>query len=118
MDKFARKFRVLAGWVVIICIVAMLSSCSSKPEKAIVGKWKEIGGSETMEFFKDGTLSIADDSVYFGGNYKFIDKDSIKMELGGSGAMAGPVVARVSITGEELTITMPGDEASKFRKSK
>ena len=31
---------------------------SSKPENPIVGKWREIGGTETIEFFKDGTVIV------------------------------------------------------------
>lgn len=38
--------------------LAGLAACGKSPEDKIVGTWYEIGESETMEFFKDGTVRI------------------------------------------------------------
>lgn len=53
-------------------IVALLFSCSSKPEDTIVGKWKEMGG-------------------------------------------LGALVAEVSISGGELTLTLPNSKVKYSR---
>lgn len=100
----------------VVCMVALASSCSSKPENEILGKWKEIRGTETMEFFKDGTISVVNRGMSMGGSYKFVDKDRIKLELGGLGALAGPIVAKVSFSSGELTFTMPDGRISKYSK--
>lgn len=115
-----RDFTKLVGLLVITLILSLLASCSSKPEDTIVGKWSEIGGTEKMELFKDGTITImvADKGMNLGGKYTFVEKDRIKVEMGGLGALIGPFVATVSISGDELTWTMPDGEFSKYRKEK
>jgi len=87
---------------------------SSKPQDAIIGKWLLIGGDETIEFFKDGTVSIVKGKDAMAGNYKFIDKDRLRLDLGGFGAIAGPAVIRVSISGDELTLTDPAGGVSRY----
>lgn len=106
----------LLNWIVVVLTLSLLVSCSS--ESAIVGKWSEIGGTETIEFFKDGTVSVVDNGITMGGSYKFVEKDRIKLELSGLGALAGPIVAKVSIKGDELTFTMPDGEVSKYKRAK
>jgi hypothetical protein len=71
-----------------------------------------------MECFKDGTLAVSnsDKGMNLGGTYKFVDTDRIKVELGGLAALAGPFVATVSISGDELTWTMPNGQVSKYRR--
>jgi len=101
-----------------MAVGALLSSCAAKPEDALVVKWKEVGGTETMEFFKDGTVSIVDEGMSMAGSYRFVDKDRVKVELGGLGALMGPVVARVSISGEDLSWTMPDGKVSKYKRAK
>ena len=118
MKRTEGIFKQAIGWLGIVCIVALLSSCSPKPENEIVGKWKEIGGTETMEFLKDGTVSVVDKDKSMEGSYKFIDKDQIKFELSGPGVSAGPIVAKVSFSDGEFNLTMPNGEVSKYSKFK
>ncbi|MDI6735075.1 MAG: hypothetical protein QME42_02585 [bacterium] len=100
----------------IVSIVVLLSSCASKPENEIVGKWEEIGGTESIEFFKDGTVSGVDKGRSMVGSYKFVDKDRIKMEMGGFGALTGPVIMKVSFSGGELTFTTQDSKVLKYSK--
>lgn len=62
-----RDFTKLLGLLAITFILPLLVSCSSWPEDAIVGKWSEIGGTEKMEFFKDGTFTVTDKGMNMGG---------------------------------------------------
>jgi len=91
---------------------------SSKPENPIVGKWREIGGTETIEFFKDSTVIVFSKGMTMGGSYKFVAKDRIKLELGGLGILAGPIVAKVSINGDELTFITSDGDVSKYKRLK
>lgn len=111
-------FTKLVRFLAFAFILSSLVSCSSKQEDAIVGKWSEISGTEKMELFKDGTITVADKGMNMGGKYTFVDKDRIRVELGGLGALAGPFVATVSISGDELTWTMPEGKVSKYRREK
>ena len=118
MKGIQPRLKCVAAWAGIMAVGALLSSCAAKPEDALVGKWKEVGGTETMEFFKDGTVSIVDEGMSMAGSYRFVDKDRVKVELGGLGALMGPVVARVSISGEDLSWTMPDGKVSKYKRAK
>lgn len=107
-----------AGFLAFAFIISSLVLCSSKAEHAIVGKWSEVGRTEKMELFKDGTITIADYGMTMGGKYTFVDKDRIRVELGGLGALLGPVVVTISISGDEMTWTMPGGDVWKYRRER
>jgi len=111
-------FTKLVDFLAVAFILASLVSCSSKPEEAIIGKWSEIGATEKMEFFKDGTITINDKGINMVGKYTFVDKDRIRVEFGGLAAKIGPIVVTVSISGDELTWTMPDGKSSKHRREK
>lgn len=104
--------------VILFGIILCVFSCTSNPEDAIVGKWQEIDGTETMELFKEGTLTIVpDDMPSMSGNYSFIDKDRMKIELDGRvGSMVGSMVLKVQITRNELTTTDPKGKPQKYRR--
>ena len=85
-------------------------SMSDKPEF--------IGGTEAFEFFKDGTLSVADKGMSLAGKYSFVDDTRIKLELGGIGALAGPQIATVSISGGELSLTDQKGKVSRYKRAK
>jgi hypothetical protein len=111
------KRKNLALAFIVLMGVLHLASCSST-ESAIIGKWQEIGGEETMEFFKDGTITGTALGMSFGGKYNFVDKDRIKIELGGIGAIVGPRVVKVEISGNELSMTDSNGKVSKYRRAK
>lgn len=99
------------------CVLLLTVVACSSPEKAIVGRWTEVGGDETMEFFKEGTINVSG-QLTMAGTYKWLDKDRIKLELGGIGALAGPVVLQVAIKSDELTLTDSSGKPSKYKRSK
>lgn len=141
----------VTGWLAVASLAALLISCAPKPENAIVGKWSNIGGTETMEFLKDGTIvtvtEIKELDIYDparirkiptpsgykfvptpgvykfkkitkAGDYKFIEKDRIKLQWGGLDALDGPTVANISISDDELTFTMPDGRVKKYQRTK
>ncbi|MDD5037089.1 MAG: hypothetical protein PHE55_20370 [Methylococcaceae bacterium] len=116
MKCVERGFNKRLIWLAITFILTLLLSCSLKPEDEIVGKWNEADSTAIMEFFKDGTFTVAIQGMSVAGNYKFLDKDRIRIDLGGQGALKGPLVAKFSISGNELTWTMPGGKPSIYRR--
>jgi len=102
----------------IVCIAAVLVSCSSKPEKMIVGRWQEIGGTETMEFFKDGTVRIKDVDVSLEGSYQFVEKDRVKFVLRGFDPLKGPMVEKISFSRGKLILTMRDGKAYTYGRLK
>jgi hypothetical protein len=119
MKIISHNLKKLMYLLAVLSLLAFSSSCSSKPENAIVGKWQEINGTktETMEFFKNGTVRSIDKKSSLVGNFKFIDKDHIKIEVGERGASAKPLIVKVAIFNEVLTLTMPDGNDLKYYKA-
>ena len=70
--------------------------------KTILGKWKEIGSTDTIEFFKDGTIILELAGATTIGDYRFLDQNRIRVDLQGFYGMAGPQVTRISIENDKL----------------
>lgn len=68
------------------CFVLVLSACSSNPARLIVGKWQEVNGKSTIEFFQNGTVSVAGSTGWSKkpatATFKFVGDNHLK--LGGS----------------------------------
>jgi len=96
--------------LLMICIlmvsILFVSGCASlsKPENIIIGKWQEIDGTETIEFFKDGTVNIVDKTISVSGDFKFVDDNKLRLDLG----RYGTEVVEVSISRNELIIEQNG----------
>lgn len=117
MRSIDLNLRRLMYWLAVMSLLALLSSCSSKPEDAITGKWQEINGTETTEFLKNGTMNTVDKGTSLAGNFAFVDKEHIKITMGGAGAAAGPIVAKVAVSNGELDLTMPDGKVLKYKKA-
>ena len=102
--------------LMIMCVfivgISLISGCigPDKSENAIIGQWKEIDGAETIEFYKDGTISIVGD-ISVSGDYKFIDDNTIRVDLG-----FVSLVAKISVSNDELILTEPDGEVSKYKR--
>ena len=101
----------------IACSMVLLLSCS-KPEDKLLGKWQEIGGTETIEFMPDGTVTVIDEGASMNGSYKIVDESKIEMELTGTGALAAPVSAKGMFSDGDLTFTLPNGEFSHYSRMK
>ena len=110
--KMPSKFLLVGSIILALC------ACSSNPEDAIVGKWKEIGKTEVIEFFEEGTVSSTNKGISLTGKYSFIEKNRVKLEFGGVGALAGPKIRTVSIDGDVLTLTDSTGDEDKYQRIK
>jgi hypothetical protein len=90
----------------LVLNVVMLSACIQKPETAIIGKWEAVGLHETIEFFKEGTVIMDSEerSISVVGKYKFVDDDTIRIDLGGLEALAGPTIFKVTFSSKDVLI--------------
>ena len=91
-----------------------LVGCSK--QKNIVGKWQDVKRAETMEFFPDGTVAAKAGGMSMAGKYTFLDNERIKIELGGMAALAGPMIVKFVISGNELTLTDQDNKMTKYRR--
>ncbi|MDO8283195.1 MAG: hypothetical protein Q7U10_11345 [Thermodesulfovibrionia bacterium] len=142
MKKTERCLMHLICWFAIVCAVPLLVSCSSE-ENAIIGKWtkyilyegriiiendlyytNEAGesyqttSSPTWEFFKDGTINIAGDEISIVGNYKFIDKDKIRIDYRAGILDRSFIVTIQSIADDKLSLKIDGKTATFVKVKK
>ena len=111
--------------LVILLIVAatLLPSCappapSAPPlQNALVGKWRqEDGNRETLEFFKDGTVTAvkrdSDGTVELVGTYAAVADDRVKFEYKGR----DPFLATTAITGDKLKLTYADEKYGHYKR--
>ncbi len=119
--KTLTKVMIVLGLLTVL-ISSMMVGCGKnegeksegvEKEKAIVGKWKEIDGTQIIEFFKDGTVSISDEGQsQMTGEYKFIAGKQIRMML----PLFGAVKAELSNSKDEISLVNPFGKAEKYWK--
>jgi hypothetical protein len=121
--KVVLKFKAFALWLMILSFLFVSSAWGeTNIKKAIIGKWEqydeELGGIESIEFFEDGTVFSyhAGWKLSAGGDYRFVDRNRIRINLGGLWGLVGPIVCGVSVTENELILTMPDGKVEKYNR--
>ena len=138
MKRSKGTLQPLIGWLGLLCLVVLLSPCSVtagealRQKQAVLGKWKDIGSAETIEFFKNGTVSYALAQGRLEGTYEIVGINGdveqgahqlvgfgeIKVDFHGIGPLALPATGKVSSSGDELVLTLSNGRAGKFKKVK
>jgi hypothetical protein len=104
--RICRCRRAIAPIVLTLAIYA----CASGP--AIVGNWKALEGAATVNFASDGTFSAVDnEGMPVSGTYRLVDPDGIRFEIRHGEADTERIDARISRTGERMTLVFPGENA-------
>jgi type IV pilus assembly protein PilA len=105
-------------WNTAICLALLLvvSACKGSPESELVGNWYEIGGEEHIQFFQDGTIVISGEGNY-SGDYSILDEKTMRIDLGGLGALTGPLIAEYEIAGEILSLRSSGGDTDRYTKN-
>lgn len=116
MKSAERQYGKPVKLPVLLLMLALLASCTSIP---IIGEWKEIGGTEIIELFKDGSILLNSKYLRLNGSYKFVEKDKISVEFNTSStALKGPFAVQVSVTDNKLTWIMPDGKIYKYERVK
>lgn len=103
-----RKFFSLIS--VFLALSLVITACSS-PRQKFVGKWQNTQLGTTIEFFKDGTITVTsstwgvDTSVT--GSYRVLDDKSLRIDSSGGLFGGGSAVCQYSISGDTLKLTVP-----------
>ncbi len=106
----------------LVLSIFLIAGCTKSPEKAVVGKWiYSPDGKTIMQLYKDGTITIGN----VAGNYKFIDKDHIRINGETAFIIAGfgveSTVLKVAFTNNdnELSLTQSnGEEGVCYKDNK
>ena len=103
-------FAILAFFFII--------SCANKPY--IVGKWKEIGKTGTLELWKDGTFKAVDNQkMAVSGKYSLNEHGNVRFEIFRQGSSSGIVNGKYSVQGDILIFTSAdGKEIERYKREK
>ena len=112
-NRAARVFLCLlfvGGW---------LTACSEKPEEKIIGRWHaaETAEGNILEFFNGGTVSFQEaiTGITINGDYEFLNDETLKIELGGTLAIAGASIYKVSFADDKLLLAAQnGDDVLTY----
>jgi len=98
-----------------VCLAAalVLSSCSKKPQQAILGKWNAEENNSVVEFRADGIITTVTKDKTSSVKYRFLSDTNVEMEMSAV-VNTNKLVVRLScglaIHGDtaELTLNLPG----------
>ena len=112
--EFEAPLRILA----LVFIFFSLASCSSRPD--IIGKWREVGKTATMEFSADGAFRAMDNQgMAVAGKFTLSKDGTMQCEIQREGTSGEVVKVKISIKGNELTVTdSDGRKGESYRRIK
>jgi hypothetical protein len=114
MGKYKDGFKPLLTIFTFFLII----SCAHTPD--VVGKWREVGKTATVEFLKDGTFKAVDNQgMAVSGKYTLSENDSVRFEIEREGSSPEIVSGKISVRGEELTlISGDGKEVDRYKRER
>ena len=109
------KISKLLSLIMVLLLVSCASTASTIKQSDLIGKWTEgetktIEGlpRQSIEFFEDGKVIIADEYV---GTYKLLDNGKLQVTVTGS-VYSGPI----KINGNTLTISKDDGVSKNYIK--
>jgi len=104
--------------VFIIIALFFILACANTPY--IVGKWKEIGKTATLEFWKDGTFKAVDNQgMAVKGKYTLIEPGKVRFEIFRQDSPSEIVNGTVSLQRDVMTFTSAdGKEVERYKREK
>ena len=95
-----------------------ITACANTPN--LVGNWKEIGKTATIELWKDGTFKAVDNQkMAVNGKYSLTENGNIRIEIFRQGSPSEIVNGKYSVQGDTLIFTSAdGKEIQRYRRQK
>lgn len=98
----------------VIGLVVFTASCSLKPSWDVVGKWQKNDGTETLEFSRNGTVTVTSGATSLTVPYVFMDEKHVQINLGPFGSLS----TEAMVTADSLVLTAAKGKVSKYSKMK
>lgn len=98
--------------------ISFIIACANKPY--IVGKWKDIGKTGTLELRKDGTFKAVDNQkMAVSGKYTLSEHRNVRFEIFRQGSPSEIVNGKYSVQGDILIFTsVDGKEIERYKREK
>lgn len=88
------KRLIVLSFLAVIVVVSVACGGSGN---AIVGEWKVSNPETALEFFQDGTVTLAQSGRTYTGQYKFIDTSTIRLDMMGDLGPQAMVLKDISL---------------------
>ena len=113
-----RKLKPKHHFVLVTFTFIFSLSCLSTPN--LIGRWREIGKTATLEFWKDGTFKAVDnEGMSVTGKYLLLNNGNIRFEVTRIGSSPDIIKGKIAIMGDELTFSSLDDrEIERYRREK
>lgn len=93
-----------------VAIYIIFISC--KAQDSLVGRWQELGGEKTVEYFSDGTVLFNSDSMSMSGTWKRLEDERVKVDLT---VLGTTTIKVIQVTTQEDTVTFTDSEGKAER---
>lgn len=101
--------------IIVLAGLTILGWWSFLPKNLLVGSWGNK--SETIEIYSGNTLSISSPKQpVLNGSYQLLNDDKARIDLGGIGALLGPVIVTYQVTVNTLTVS-DGKKTSTYNRT-
>lgn len=90
--------RSLREWFVLVVALTVLGGCQQTPQQGIIGKWKEVDKTNTLQFFPDGTVVFYDGSKSYARSYSFPDPAHLKINEAGEAFVVDVTVSKTRLS--------------------
>ena len=112
--KLSMKFN--SSVILVLILIAMILAGCAK-ERGIAGKWQREDGGETVEYQKDGSfIATEKNGQVINAQYFIIDENQMRFQMAGLGALAGPLILKYHLSGDELSINGPDGTPAKYHR--
>ena len=117
---------VLIRCIILVAISISVAACTVVKEdkvpeltNAIVGKWREIHGPATIQFFEEGTVILTGKDKTLTAYYKVLNNEQLRIEakFNPKAAYDPGRIVNFSIHQDQLTISDP-QETTRYKKQK
>ncbi len=104
--------------ILTVFAFSFIIACVNTPN--LVGKWKEIGKTATLELRKDGTFEAVDNhKMAVSGKYTLSEHRNVRFEIFRQGSHSEVVNGKYSLKGDILTLTSAdGKEIETYKREK
>ena len=105
--------QAVAIMVLLPLLLVLSSGCGQSSGNPLLGKWHGVSGpgvADSIQFFKDGTVSTVQYGVPVGGEYSLIDDEHVRV------VMSRTYVFRFSVDGSRLTLVDEGGTTFTYQK--
>jgi hypothetical protein len=118
-------YKGIRMWMAV-AIILVFASCAveqkipgPKLEQTIIGRWRQIDGQATMEFFREGAVIMVGSAGAMSAYYEFLDEHSVKIEpkFTTRAPRSNSRVWRLAVKGDELTV-VEGKTATRFQRER